>query len=135
MMYSSVFIRWWSSLCGKFCSYTAQNKLTALIWAAKSGHADLVRLLLDAGVDKNAKDDVRLGGGATGLVWIFGLDLWLGSLAWVFGLGLWFDDDRKYLRIVKIIRCNYVYIYIRLHAIVVGGCGTFKFCSRTRRKK
>ena len=45
--------------------------MTALIWAAKGGLADLVRLFLDAGVDKNAKDDVRLG--ATGLVWVFGV--------------------------------------------------------------
>jgi hypothetical protein len=117
MMYISVFIRWWSSRCGPRCSYTAQNKLTALIWAAKSGHADLVRLLLDAGVDKNAKDDVRFG--ATGLVWVFGLTLWFG-------------DDGKHLRIVTIICCNSV--YIRLHAIVVGAV-LHVWHTRTRRKK
>jgi ankyrin repeat protein len=32
---------------------------TALIRAAMHGHADCVRLLLDAGADKEAKNDVR----------------------------------------------------------------------------
>jgi hypothetical protein len=37
----------------------AQNGWTALICAATNGHADCVRLLLDAGADKEAKDSVR----------------------------------------------------------------------------
>ncbi len=35
----------------------AQSGLTALVYA--SGHADCVRLLLDAGADMNAKNNVR----------------------------------------------------------------------------
>jgi hypothetical protein len=37
----------------------AQEGRTALVWAAHCGHADCARLLLDAGADKNAKDEVR----------------------------------------------------------------------------
>ncbi len=37
----------------------AQYGRTALIWAAAKGHADCVRLLLDAGADKEAKCKVR----------------------------------------------------------------------------
>ena len=37
----------------------AQNRFTALIYASDRGHADCVRLLLDAGADKNAKGPVR----------------------------------------------------------------------------
>ena len=36
-----------------------QNGFTALILAAASGHVDCVRLLIDAGADKDAMDDVR----------------------------------------------------------------------------
>ncbi len=36
-----------------------QFGLTALTYAAQMRHADCVRLLLEAGVDKNAKDKVR----------------------------------------------------------------------------
>jgi hypothetical protein len=36
-----------------------QDNRTALIWAAFHGQAHCVRLLLDAGADKNAKDKVR----------------------------------------------------------------------------
>ncbi len=39
----------------------AQIESTALIWAAMNGHAECVRLLLDADVDKEAKDNVRIG--------------------------------------------------------------------------
>jgi hypothetical protein len=38
----------------------AQNGWTALIHAVKSGHADCVRLLLETGADKKAKDRVRV---------------------------------------------------------------------------
>jgi ankyrin repeat protein len=38
---------------------TAQNGQNALIRAAMGGHTDCVRLLLDAGADKNAKTKVR----------------------------------------------------------------------------
>jgi hypothetical protein len=41
---------------GKF---ELQDRWTALICAVANGHADCVRLLIDAGVDKDAKDDVR----------------------------------------------------------------------------
>lgn len=37
----------------------AQYGRTSLVFAAEKGHADCVRLLLDAGADKNAKDRVR----------------------------------------------------------------------------
>ena len=53
----------------------AQYGMTALIGAGWLGRADCARLLLDAGADKNAKDEVRAiagvgvcGGVATGLV-------------------------------------------------------------------
>ena len=39
----------------------SQHGTTALIWAAHNGHADCVRLLIDAGADKDAKDQVRVG--------------------------------------------------------------------------
>ncbi len=42
--------------CGKFGS---QDGYTALIEAAWEGHAGCVRLLIDAGADKEAKNNVR----------------------------------------------------------------------------
>ena len=42
--------------CGGF---DAQYGLTALIWAAAEGHAECVRLLIDAGADKDVKNNVR----------------------------------------------------------------------------
>ena len=44
----------------------SQNGETALIWAAERGHADCVRLLLDAGADKNVKTEVRARAGVCG---------------------------------------------------------------------
>ena len=41
----------------------AQDGWTALIRAGYNGHADCVRLLLDAGADKNAKANVRASAG------------------------------------------------------------------------
>ena len=41
-----------------FC-VQAQEDCTALIIAAHRGHTDSIRLLLDAGADKEAKDNVR----------------------------------------------------------------------------
>ena len=41
----------------------AQLDYTALICAAHFGRADCVRLLLDAGADKEAKDQVRANAG------------------------------------------------------------------------
>ena len=38
-----------------FANIRAQFGQTALMFAAREGHADCVRLLLDAGADKNAK--------------------------------------------------------------------------------
>jgi hypothetical protein len=37
----------------------AQHGETPLIWAAENGRANCVRLLLDAGADTHAKDNVR----------------------------------------------------------------------------
>ncbi len=37
----------------------SQSGCTALAYAAKTGHADCVRLLIDAGADKDIKNDVR----------------------------------------------------------------------------
>ncbi len=40
------------------------------MWAAEKGHADFVRLLLDAGADTNATTDVRASaGGGVGWRW------------------------------------------------------------------
>ncbi len=41
----------------------AQYGRTALIYAAMEGHADCARLLLDAGADKNAANNVRASAG------------------------------------------------------------------------
>ena len=41
----------------------AQDGFTALTWAVAKGHAECVRLLLDAGADKNARSKVRAGAG------------------------------------------------------------------------
>ncbi len=48
----------WVHLCGG-----AQDGRTALILAARWGHADCARLLLDAGADKEVKSDVRASAG------------------------------------------------------------------------
>ena len=37
-----------------------QKGCTALMWAAKDAHIDCVRLLVEAGADKDAKNKVRL---------------------------------------------------------------------------
>ncbi len=42
-----------------FCKNRPQNGFTALIHAAMRGHIECVRLLLDAGADKEGKDEVR----------------------------------------------------------------------------
>jgi ankyrin repeat protein len=39
----------------------AQDGSTVLIWAAANGHTDCVRLLIDAGADKEARNHVRVG--------------------------------------------------------------------------
>ena len=44
---------------GKYSQYV-RISLTALMHAAKDGRADLVRLLLDAGANKEAKHNVRV---------------------------------------------------------------------------
>jgi hypothetical protein len=43
--------------------HCAQEGFTALIAAAREGHSDCVRVLLDAGADKNATDKVRASAG------------------------------------------------------------------------
>jgi ankyrin repeat protein len=40
--------------------HSFQRGRTALIWAAANGHVECARLLLDAGVDKNAATNVRI---------------------------------------------------------------------------
>jgi ankyrin repeat protein len=40
--------------------HNAQYGTTALIWAAREGYADSVRLLIDAGADTEAKSQVRV---------------------------------------------------------------------------
>ena len=47
------------ALCVRRCIQLEQDGSTALIIAAANGHADCVRLLLDAGADANARDGVR----------------------------------------------------------------------------
>ncbi len=41
----------------------AQSGKTLLVYAATNGHADCARLLLDAGADANAADNVRASAG------------------------------------------------------------------------
>ena len=53
----------------------AQIGCTALIFAAENGHADCVRLLLDAGADTNAQNIVRL---SVIIVCVRGRVLWNG---------------------------------------------------------
>ena len=46
-------------LCAAACAFDSQGGTTALIHAAVNGRAECVRLLIDAGADKEAKNDVR----------------------------------------------------------------------------
>jgi hypothetical protein len=56
-----------------FGEFDLQWGSTALTCAAEEGHADFVRLLLDTGADKDAKDDVRVGRCFTVTTSYFGL--------------------------------------------------------------
>jgi ankyrin repeat protein len=47
------------SVFDRFGKRNAQVGATALIWAASGGHANCVRLLLDAGADTEAKNQAR----------------------------------------------------------------------------
>jgi hypothetical protein len=49
------------SACRAYLCHASQNGWTALIWAARNGHADCLRLLLGAGANKDAKTMVRIG--------------------------------------------------------------------------
>jgi ankyrin repeat protein len=49
------------ALCVCVGESISQSERTALIFAASRGHVDCVRLLIDAGADKDAKDNVRVG--------------------------------------------------------------------------
>ena len=45
---------------GSFGKFAQNGGHTALIWAGFNGHADCLRLLLDAGADKEVTDWVRV---------------------------------------------------------------------------
>ncbi len=49
--------RRWCGVLVSFC--LAQHGSTALMYASQGGHLDCVRLLVDAGADKDAEDNVR----------------------------------------------------------------------------
>jgi hypothetical protein len=55
--------------CGRRLMAAAQDGWTALMCAARFGHADCARLLLDAGADKNAKSNVRARAAVDGVAW------------------------------------------------------------------
>jgi ankyrin repeat protein len=46
--------------CNYAAPHTTQHGWTPLIWAAHGGHTECMRLLLGAGADKGAKDNVRV---------------------------------------------------------------------------
>ena len=47
-------------MCGGTLAAHAQSGCTALICAARFGHADCVRILVDAGADMNVQAEVRI---------------------------------------------------------------------------
>ncbi len=49
----------WRWCCTGGCESHSQGGYTALMYAAYSGHVDCVRLLIDAGADKDATTNVR----------------------------------------------------------------------------
>jgi hypothetical protein len=51
---------------GALFESNSQDGCTALIWASANGHADCARLLIDAGADKEAMTNVRVGRCFTG---------------------------------------------------------------------
>ncbi len=51
----------WRLCCMGGGESDSQLGWAALIYAAESGHAECARLLIDAGADKDAKNDVRVG--------------------------------------------------------------------------
>ncbi len=53
--------------CGSMLNAQVSGR-TALIWAGYTGHADCARLLLNAGADKNAKNEVRANRSAASAV-------------------------------------------------------------------
>ncbi len=72
-------LRYECDLACMFDAHTrAQSGYTALIRATENGHVDCVRLLLDAGADKNAKDVVRdcFAVSAAVRVFVLVLDAW-----------------------------------------------------------
>ncbi len=42
----------------EMCASQPQSGYTALFWAARRGHTECVRLLMQGGADKDAKDEV-----------------------------------------------------------------------------
>ena len=55
-----VFVKLWQYL-HRCHLLRAQHDYTALMWAADKGHMECARLLLDAGANKDLKDEVRAG--------------------------------------------------------------------------
>ena len=51
----------WRLLQHALCP-AAQKGTTALIWASICGHESVVKVLLEAGADKEAKNEVRVSG-------------------------------------------------------------------------
>jgi hypothetical protein len=51
--------------------FYSQWRYTALICAAVNGHADCARLLIDAGADKDAKNNVRVSNGTASFLIAF----------------------------------------------------------------
>ena len=54
-----VFVYGLHGVDGGMRAHWAQNGFTALMYAAREGHMDCVRLLLEAGADTEAKSSVR----------------------------------------------------------------------------
>ena len=45
---------------GTLAAHAQLDGSTALIWAARYGHAECMRILMDAGADMNVQNEVRI---------------------------------------------------------------------------